>query len=92
MGIESVELVLDLEIRFGIQFPDRIARQARTVRDLEDQVLSLRSAQPATLRLTDWDEASVRAETRGIVAHVLGIDVALVTPDSDLVRDLGLDA
>jgi len=92
MGIESVELVLDLELRFGIEFPDRVARQVKTVGDLENLVLALRAEQPAHVLLVEWDEADVRAETRTIVAHVLGIDAAMVTPDAELGRDLGLDA
>jgi acyl carrier protein len=92
VGLESVSIVLELENVFSVEFPDRIAREARTVRDLEDLVLQLRAEQLEPQVRDALTEAEVRATTRGVVAKELRIDAALVTPEADLVVDLGMDA
>ena len=92
MGIESVSIVLKLEEVFGVEFPDRIARDARTVRELEDLVLGLRVAQLGPSVVGAVSDSEVREVVRSVVAGELRIDVALVTPAADLVRDLGMDA
>jgi acyl carrier protein len=92
VGLESVSIVLELEGVFGVEFPDRIARQARIVRDLEDLVLRLRNEQLEPLVRDALSDAEVRETTRRVVAKELRIDEALVTPEADLVVDLGMDA
>ena len=92
MGIESVSIVFELERRFGIRFPDRIARASRTVRDLEEQVLALRRAQLAPAAVAASPDADVRRAVREVVARELNLDMALITPEADLVADLGVDA
>ena len=92
VGLESVSIVLELEDVFGVEFPDRIAREARTVRDLEELVLRLRTEQLEPQVCNALSEADVRATTRGVVAKELRIDETLVTPEADLVVDLGMDA
>ena len=92
MGLESTYIVLALEEVFAVEFPDRIARPARTVRDLEDLVVRLRAEQLDPDVRDALADAEIRAVVRGIVAKELAIDEALVTPDADLVIDLGMDA
>lgn len=96
MGIESVEIVVDLERAFGVDFPNRIARNevfghARTVAELEDVTLRLRAEQLAPEVVAQTSEEAVRGGVRAIVARVLNVPVDRVTPEAELVRDLGVD-
>ena len=68
MGLESVAIVLTLEDVFGVEFPDRIARPARTVRDLGNLVLRLHAEQLQPLVRDALSDDGVRITTRGIVA------------------------
>jgi acyl carrier protein len=92
LGLESVEIVLALEEIFQIRFPDRIARPARTVSDLEEMVLQLRKEQLSATVCASVDEGEIRTLVREIIAKELAIDSKIVTPSSSLVGDLGMDA
>ena len=91
MGLDSVEIILALEERFHIEIPDRRASTTRTVGDLEALVLRLREEQlPAETRGAH-SEDEVRTAIRQEIADQLDVDPARVTPDADLVHDLGMD-
>jgi acyl carrier protein len=92
MGLESVEIVLALEETFAIKFPRRIPDFPRTVHQLEDFVLRLRSEQLAVTVCAAVEDDEVRAVVRATIAKELGIDTAAVIPEAMLVGDLGMDA
>jgi acyl carrier protein len=91
VGLDSVEIILALEERFQIEIPDRRASTTRTVGDLEELVLRLREEQlPAETRRAHTEE-EIRAAIRAEIADQLNVNPARVTPDADLVHDLGMD-
>jgi hypothetical protein len=96
MGIESVELTLEIEKRFGIELPNRIARNeavhgARTVGELEEMVLRLRREQLSATERERLSEGEVGEELRCALSYVFGDPPASFTPEVRLIDDLAMD-
>ncbi len=81
MGLDAVEIVMDVEDHFGIVIDDDEAGRMRTVGDL---VALIRS------RVDLPDDSAILNELRAIVADVLGIDTGKVAFDARFVEDLGV--
>lgn len=92
MGLDSVEIVMELEHEFRIRVPDDEAGRVRTIDDLVALVIRALNANddPPVL-----DNAHLRAivfeKVRDIVVRVIGADPHRVVPSARLHDDLGED-
>ena len=92
MGLDSVEIVMELERAFKIRVPDGEAEHVRTVNDLVDLVI--RNLDPAEYPQRTGNEhlrLMVLEKTQRIIAGILSIDPCRVTPTARLIEDLGVD-
>lgn len=92
MGLDSVEMVLELEEAFEIRVPDEEAEHVRTINDLVEMVI--RNLDPEEFPSRTGDEhlrLIVFEKTQRIVAGVLSIDPCRVTTTAHLIEDLGVD-
>jgi acyl carrier protein len=80
MGLELVEIIIDVEQRFGVEIPDRVASQLRTTRALIDHVCSL-------VQAVD-DERCVSQQafyvTRRALVDAVGVPKAAVRPATQM--------
>lgn len=91
MGLESVELVMDVEDAFGIRVPDDLAEGVRTVGELAEAVLALvrTGGSPALAARPDL-EAHVWQTVRRLAAKgARGVRPEDVTPATRFFEDLG---
>ena len=86
MGLDSVELVMNVEDHFGIEIPDRAAEKLLTVGDLHTFVVEelQRIGRPR-------DPREVFVELRELICDQLAIQPELVIPEARFVKDLGID-
>lgn len=82
MGLDMVELVMEIEREFGIDLPDEEAGRLLTVGMLADFVMR---QLPAERRLT---EEAVFERVRRIVAHELGARLEDVHRHTRFIEDL----
>jgi acyl carrier protein len=80
MGLALVEIIIDVEQRFGVEIPDRVAAQLRTPRALIDHVCSL-------VQAVD-DEKCVSQQafyvTRRALVDAVGVPKAVVHPETPM--------
>jgi acyl carrier protein len=84
MGLDSVELVLEVEKAFKITIPDKEATQIRSVGELYDSILAKtadRNADPERI----WEELKI------IFVERFGIAPEEIKKEAWIVRDLGLN-
>lgn len=90
MGLDSVELVLEFEEKFGIEIPDKDAEMLVTAGQIHSYICQKLEAQatnsPEPLSKQDIWDVLVK-----IIAEQLGIEKNIIKPDSHLVNDFGLD-
>lgn len=106
MGLDGVEIVMEIEDRFKVRLPDGIAAQTRTVSELVDALCALlpESLPPTLVPPRTTLEAMLRdneplyhprervfAIVREIIVEQLGVDASLVTEQARFVQDLGID-
>ena len=92
MGLDSVEIVLELEREFKIRVPDDEAERVRTVDDLVALVIRALNASEDPPVLDDAHLRTIVFEkVRDIVAEIIGIDARRVVPSARLIEDLGVD-
>jgi hypothetical protein len=91
MGLESVELVLNVEDAFGISIPDDIASDVRTVGQLHSVILDLLRAKDDRAWLSRPDgEQAVWFKVATLAAKLSsGVRPADVTPSTRFIEDLG---
>ena len=92
MGLDAVEIVLELERILEIAIPDRVGDRLWRVRDLEDLMLRLRREQLAPGVVASVSDQAVRQVVRDVIAKEMALPVETVSPDARLVGDLGIDA
>lgn len=85
MGLETVEIVLEIEDAFSISIPDDRANRVRTVGDLVELVRELVVAK----RGNDARVMSIEPHVRLIVSDQLNIPLQRIASDSRFVEDLG---
>ncbi len=83
MGLDGVEIVLELEDTFAIKIPDEDAEAVKTVGDLVALVRDLAGLPP------ELDDATFD-KIAAIIADQLHFPEGLIRPDSRLVEDLGI--
>ena len=86
MGLDAVEIVMELEKEFGVSIPDAEASRVVTTADLRDCVLRqlARSGRSP-------DPQQVWVRVRQIIADQSGIAAHLIYPEARLVEDLHLE-
>ena len=86
MGLETVELILTLEDRFGIRIGDAATERIETVADLQAFIVAEleRSGR-------DADPQRVLAGIRAVLEADFGVPAKLIVPGARIVRDLGLE-
>jgi len=91
MGLEDVELMMDVEDAFGIALPDEPMQRMVTVGDLYDLVLPLvRETGPEALRGRADLEAHLWLRVRELAAaHAYKVRPEEITRDTRFVEDLG---
>jgi hypothetical protein len=86
VGLDTVELVLEIETAFGIAIPDDEASQLRTVGDLQRFVVAARAAAGRPLPAEEvWTQLCEILERRYAIPR------SRITPEARIVADLGLD-
>jgi hypothetical protein len=86
MGLDSVEILLEVEERFGVQISDDVALKCVTVADLQAVVVDLLVQQGRTRSSELQDEVF-----KGLVeisVEQMGINPAKVRPESRWVGDI----
>lgn len=88
MGLDSIELVMELEDHYNISIPDDQASKVRTVADLANMILSLLPATLVSASSRRRDEPCPTAQAffkfRREVMSVTGVDRACVRPSTRL--------
>jgi acyl carrier protein len=83
MGLDSVEIVLELEETFAIDIPDADAEAVQTVGDLTALVRDLANLPP------ELDDATFE-KIAAIIADQMAYPKDRITRQSRLIEDLGL--
>lgn len=86
MGLDSVELVMEIEEEFAVAISDEVAPtlgRMGELRDFVEQMLADRGE--AVSESNVWERLKV------LVGHQLGVDPATLRPETHLVHDLGMD-
>lgn len=86
MGLDSVELVMDVEAAFGVDLPDAELASARTVGHLHQLILrhtAIPNGSPAALQ--SWERLVE------VVVESTGVARERVTPAAAIVADLGIN-
>ena len=86
MGLDTVELVMDVEEKFDIEISDRDASKIETVGQLYDTVLAKLTEKHASV-----DREQVWEQLRMIFVDEFGLRTAQVVPEARITKDLGLD-
>lgn len=86
MGLDTVELIMAVEVRFGIRIENRDAERASTVGQLHQLVMDKLLARGETI-----DEEATYSQLRDVVCMQLGVRPEKVVPSASIVDDLGAD-
>ncbi len=91
MGLDSVELIMEIEEHFDINFEDRIAQQMETVGDVLRIVLAKVQAKNDDSEDKSLSEPEVLLQLQKIIARSGGVQIERVTLDARIVSDLGIN-
>ena len=80
MGLEGVELIMDVEDRFGTSFPDAQLERMQTIGDLHDFIMSRIRAQHSDVCLS----AAMFYPIRRILVEQFNVDHDIVRPETSL--------
>ncbi|RZK35830.1 MAG: hypothetical protein EOO61_11305 [Hymenobacter sp.] len=83
MGLDTVELIYNLELHFAIRIPHEEAAKCTTVQDVYELVLRQLPAAP--------NPQKIYAEVVQFIAHQAGYEIHKIQPHRSLTNDLGLD-
>lgn len=86
MGLDSVELILNVEAQFKISIPDRVAEKLYTVGALQGFIVAElnRIGKP-------HDSQAVLLRVQALICEQLRLSPDQVTPSARFIEDLGLD-
>ena len=82
MGLDSVELVMEVEDRFGIKIEDEEATKICTVGDMFRIVRE---------KVQHSSDEQLWESLRGLIAEELRVPVQEIRPESRFVEDLNMD-
>ncbi len=95
MGLDLVELVMDVEWKFGLTIPSHVARHLTTPRRLIDHVCAEVRAfdedagDPSPDAVAGrWTRSAVAESIRGSIREITG--QREFSDDADFIRDLGM--
>jgi acyl carrier protein len=92
MGLDSVEIVMDIEDRFGIDITDAEAARCVRVGDLLDCVMAkLEAGQTSKPERQQWTRPQVLEEIRDTIVEQAGVRRERILLDARLRGDLGID-
>lgn len=83
MGLDVVQLFMNVEQRYGFTIPDADAREMRSVGDLHRYILDHAQPRPESDLAWLW--------LRDMIANEFGIQKDRITPEAWVVRDLGIN-
>ena len=83
MGLDVVELIMNIEAQYDIQISDSDARVMRSVGDLHEYILA--HAHPAPDREKSWEWLCT------MISEEFGVPRDRVTREAWVVRDLGIN-
>jgi hypothetical protein len=81
MGLDIVDLMMEVEAQFGLKLSGSEYSKVRTVSDLVEIVMD---------RAPESDRRALLEAIRAMSARIAGMPVEQVHAESDLVQDLGL--
>ncbi len=82
MGLDSVELIVIIEKKFGIIIGDNEAEKLTTVLNLYDIV---------KMKTIDYTPYKIKAIINQILVDLVGVKLKDISPDKTLTSDLGID-
>ena len=83
MGLDVVQLFMNVEQHFGFTIPDADAREMRSVGDLHRYIVKNAQPRPESDQAWIW--------LRDMIADEFGIQEDRITPQAWVVRDLGIN-
>jgi hypothetical protein len=83
MGLDVVELLMNVEEHYGFEIPDAQARLMRSVGDLHAYILAHAPRRPSDEEAWKW--------LRTMIAEEFGVSPERVTREAWVVRDLGIN-
>ena len=86
MGLDTVELVLQLEDEFSIQMSDQRASEIISVGELTDYIVQLVAERGLAI-----EAAEVYSRVREILIENYAVKPPAIERDARIVKDLGLD-
>ena len=89
MGLDSVELLMEVEREWDLEIPDAAADRLATVGDLYWLVLDGLSARARATGAPAPDPPQVWARLVAIIARELGVEPGRVRPEASFRGDLG---
>ena len=87
MGLDTVELVMEIEKEFELEIPDEAASNISTVGEMHSWLLT----ELQRLGRPKVDSAQVYGRLRELICHQLGVKPEAVVPSARFVKDLGAD-
>ncbi len=86
MGLDSVELILDIEKAFEIEITNEEAATLRTIGDIQ-ALLRLKRGVGAGTR----EDQAQWMRLRAVIIESRGVSFDLIVPEAEITRDLGID-
>jgi acyl carrier protein len=92
MGLDSVEIIIEIEDRFGVEITDAEAARCVSVGDLLDCVIvKLDAGQTSKPERQQWTRPQVLEEIRDIIVEQAGVSRERITLEAGLRGDLEID-
>ena len=91
MGLETVELVMDVEDVFEIKIPDEDAQHVLTVGDLHQLCVRLIVEHHPQIEMHEARKAAVLHQLRTIICNQLGVRYEKTGPEVRFIGDLKVD-
>jgi acyl carrier protein len=92
VGLDSVEIIMDIEDRFGIEITDAEAARCAAVGDLLGCVIAkLEAGETTKPQPAQWTKPQVLEEIRDIIVEQVGVRRDRITLEASLTGDLRID-
>jgi acyl carrier protein len=86
MGLDSVELILDVERAFGIETSDPELRKIETVGEFYELIVS-----KLEVNNREVDRQQVWEGLKSCIIKISGVPPDKIIPEARIVKDLGID-